>query len=45
LKLALVGKTVAGGPGLKKGAELTDEYLDGLGADDWFKLRMADEDA
>jgi len=44
LKQALVGKTVAGGPGLKKGAELTAEYLDGLGADDWFKLRLVDEE-
>ncbi|MBC53318.1 MAG: DNA-directed RNA polymerase subunit beta [Gammaproteobacteria bacterium] len=44
LKQALVGKTVAGGPGLKKGAELTDEYLDKLSADDWFKLRLTDEE-
>ncbi|MDP1757073.1 MAG: DNA-directed RNA polymerase subunit beta, partial [Pseudohongiella sp.] len=44
LKSALLGKTVAGGPGLKKGAELTSEYLDGLGADDWFKLRLVDEE-
>jgi DNA-directed RNA polymerase subunit beta len=44
LKQALLGKKVAGGPGLKKGAELTDEILDNLAADDWFKLRLADED-
>ncbi len=44
LRGALVGKKVAGGPGLKKGAEITDKYLDGLKSDDWFKLRMADED-
>jgi len=44
LRVALVGKTVAGGPGLKKGATLTDEYLDGLDHDDWFKLRLADDD-
>lgn len=44
LRAALVGKTVAGGPGLKKGATLTDEYLDGLDHDDWFKLRLADDD-
>jgi len=44
LKSALLGKTVAGGPGLKKGAELTEEYLDKLSADDWFKLRFADEE-
>ena len=44
LKGALLGKKVAGGPGLKKGAELTGEYLDSLGSDDWFKLRLADEE-
>jgi len=44
LRGALIGKKVAGGPGLKKGAEITDTYLDGLKSDDWFKLRMADED-
>ncbi len=44
LKSALLGKAVAGGPGLKKGAELTEEYLDKLSADDWFKLRLADEE-
>jgi DNA-directed RNA polymerase subunit beta len=44
LKQALLGKTVAGGPALKKGAVLTAEYLDGLGADDWFKLRLVDEE-
>ncbi|MEX0739580.1 MAG: DNA-directed RNA polymerase subunit beta [Pseudohongiella sp.] len=44
LKQALLGKKVAGGPGLKKGAELTEEYLDKLSADDWFKLRLADEE-
>ncbi|MEX1198574.1 MAG: DNA-directed RNA polymerase subunit beta [Pseudohongiellaceae bacterium] len=44
LKGALVGKKVAGGPKLKKGAVLTEEYLDGLDSGDWFKLRMADEE-
>ena len=44
LKSSLVGKKVAGGPGLKKGAELTEEYLSGLAADDWFKLRLVDEE-
>jgi len=44
LKTALVGKKVAGGPGLKKGAQLTEEILDNLAADDWFKLRLVDED-
>ena len=31
--------------GLKKGAEITDEYLDGLKKDEWFAIRMKDEDA
>ncbi|MGM0633277.1 MAG: DNA-directed RNA polymerase subunit beta, partial [Pseudomonadota bacterium] len=44
LKSALQGKKVAGGPRLKKGAELTEEYLDGLSSEEWFKLRMADEE-
>ena len=44
LRAAIVGKTVAGGPSLKKGATITDEYLDGLEHDDWFKLRMSDDD-
>jgi DNA-directed RNA polymerase subunit beta len=44
LRSALLGKSVAGGLGLKKGAVLTEEYLDGLARDDWFKLRMSEED-
>ncbi|OGT71739.1 MAG: DNA-directed RNA polymerase subunit beta [Gammaproteobacteria bacterium RIFCSPLOWO2_02_FULL_57_10] len=44
LRSALVGKTVAGGPGLKKGAVLTGEYLDDLPRDDWFKLRLVEEE-
>jgi len=43
LRKALIGKTVAGGPKLKKGDRLTAEYLDGLNHDDWFKLRMVDD--
>ena len=39
-----MGKTVVGGPKLKKGDRLTAEYLDALSQDDWFKLRMTDED-
>ncbi|MDX1492221.1 MAG: DNA-directed RNA polymerase subunit beta [Pseudohongiellaceae bacterium] len=44
LRTALVGKAVAGGPGLKKGAKITEEYLDGLGHEDWFKLRLSDDE-
>jgi len=44
LKSALLGAKVNGGPGLKKGAELTEEYLDGLDYEDWFKLRLVDEE-
>jgi len=43
LKKALVGQEVAGGPKLKKGDKLTEEYLDGLKHDDWFKLRLIDD--
>jgi DNA-directed RNA polymerase subunit beta len=46
LRVAIVGKAANGGPGnLKKGAEITDEYLDGLKKDEWFAIRMKDEDA
>jgi DNA-directed RNA polymerase subunit beta len=44
LRSALLGKTVAGGPGLKKGAALSAEYLDALPRDDWFKLRLSEDD-
>ncbi len=43
LRSALVGQKVASGKGVKKGDALTDEMLDGLEKDQWFKLRMADE--
>ena len=43
LKKALLGKEVAGGPKLKKGDKLDDEYLDSLKHDDWFKLRLVDD--
>ena len=44
LRSALVGQKAEGGPaGLKKGAEISHEYLDGLERGQWFKLRMADE--
>ncbi len=43
LRKALMGKTVSGGPKLKKGDRLTADYLDGLKNDDWFKIRLVDE--
>jgi DNA-directed RNA polymerase subunit beta len=46
LRSLIVGKVANGGPaGVKKGTELTDEILDGLKKDEWFSLRMKDEDA
>ncbi len=43
LRKALLGQPVSGGPKLKKGDVLNDEYLDGLKHDDWFKLRLIDD--
>jgi DNA-directed RNA polymerase subunit beta len=46
IRTTLVGKTANGGPQvLKKGAAITNEYLDGLKKDEWFAIRMKDEDA
>jgi DNA-directed RNA polymerase subunit beta len=45
LRVAIVGKVANGGPqSFKKGAEITNEYLDGLKKDEWFAIRMKDED-
>ena len=44
LQQALIGNTVAGGPELKKGEKITAEYLAQLDHDDWFKLRMSDDE-
>ena len=44
LQQALEGETVAGGPGLKKGQAVTAEYLTDLAHDDWFKLRMSNDE-
>ncbi|GAB3733392.1 DNA-directed RNA polymerase subunit beta [Silanimonas algicola] len=45
LRGQLIGRTANGGPnGLKK-ADVTAEYLDSLKKDDWFSLRMKDDDA
>ncbi len=43
LRQALAGKQVSGGPGLKSGQKLSQEYLDGLPREDWFKLRLKND--
>ncbi|MFL0809958.1 MAG: DNA-directed RNA polymerase subunit beta [Agarilytica sp.] len=43
LRSALVGQLAASGKGVKKGAEVTNEMLDEIAAEDWFKIRMQDE--
>jgi DNA-directed RNA polymerase subunit beta len=46
LRTALLGKTANSGPaGIKKGSAITDEYLDCLKKDEWFKFGVKDEDA
>ncbi len=40
---ALIGKVIAGGPKLRKGQKVTDDYLSNLPRDDWFKLRMSND--
>jgi DNA-directed RNA polymerase subunit beta len=45
LRDQLHGKVANGGPhGLKKGATITNDYLDSLKKDEWFALRMKNED-
>jgi len=44
LREALLGSKAASAPGLKRGEAVTDEYLDGLARDQWFRLRLADDD-
>ncbi|HLF32152.1 MAG TPA: DNA-directed RNA polymerase subunit beta [Xanthomonadales bacterium] len=42
---ALTGKMADKGPkGLKKGSKITAAYLDGLDREDWFKIRMRNDD-
>ncbi|QJQ94355.1 MULTISPECIES: DNA-directed RNA polymerase subunit beta [Halomonadaceae] len=43
LQRTLSGQAVNGGPKLKKGDVLSDEYLDELPRQQWFKLRLQDE--
>ncbi len=46
LRTLILGKVANGGPaGFKKGAEISDEYLQSLKKDEWFSIRMKDEDA
>ena len=43
LHKALIGKVIAGGPILRKGQKVTNDYLSNLPRDDWFKLRMSND--
>ncbi|WP_330925864.1 DNA-directed RNA polymerase subunit beta [Candidatus Sororendozoicomonas aggregata] len=43
LRESLRGQSVDRGPGLKKGDVITDEILNGLEHEQWFKLSMSDE--
>lgn len=45
LEKVLVGLKADGGAGLKKGEEITSEFLAGLTKGEWFKIRVADENA
>ncbi|MGA9420928.1 MAG: DNA-directed RNA polymerase subunit beta, partial [Rhodanobacteraceae bacterium] len=46
LRDQLRDKTVSSAPaGLKRGGKITDEYLDGLKKDEWFKINVKDEGA
>ncbi|MXY91405.1 MAG: DNA-directed RNA polymerase subunit beta [Gammaproteobacteria bacterium] len=40
---SLKGREVSGGPKLKSGQRLSQDYLDNLPRDDWFKLRMKND--
>jgi DNA-directed RNA polymerase subunit beta len=43
LRRALLNQPVAAAPGLKKGDLITEEYLESVDRDKWFRLRMQDE--
>ena len=45
LRGQLIGKPANGGANLKKGDSITNEYLDTLTKNEWFAIRMKDEDA
>jgi len=45
LRNALIGKVADKGPkGLKKDSKITAAYIDGLDREDWFKIRMRNDD-
>jgi DNA-directed RNA polymerase subunit beta len=44
LRSSLRDKQAASAPGRSKGLKIDDEYLDSLSKDDWFKIRMSDDD-
>ncbi|SMF45018.1 DNA-directed RNA polymerase subunit beta [Alteromonadaceae bacterium Bs31] len=43
LRSALVGQKASSGKNVKKGAAVTDEMLNELANEDWFKIRMSDD--
>ncbi len=43
LRPALIGQKANGGAGLKKGQDITAEFLDGLASEQWFEIRPAAE--
>ena len=43
LQRALIGNKVASAPGKSKGEQIDETYLQGLAADDWFRIRMQDD--
>jgi DNA-directed RNA polymerase subunit beta len=46
VRTTLIGAVAAGGPDrLKSGTKITGEYLDGLTRDQWFEIRLDDEEA
>src|SRR5690606_8296394 len=44
LERLLVGQVAAGGPKLKAGSTVTQEYLNELPRDRWFEIRMREDD-
>jgi len=44
LRVAIVGKTAMTGKGVVKGEPVTNEMLDALSKDEWFKVRMNDDE-
>jgi len=44
LQRALLGQKAASAPGQSKGLTIDEEYLAGLERDDWFKIRMSDDE-